>query len=152
MYHTDYNGLIDQVTALVRESPHFIANLANVSALIYSALEDINWAGFYLSEGEILVLGPFQGNAAHVEIPYGQGVCGTAAEKNTTQVVEDVHTCNGYICCDVSSKSEIVVPIRANGKVAGVLDIDSHVLARFTGEDRDGLERLAAVLGKLLFI
>ena len=123
-----------------------MANLANVSALIFTTLEDINWAGFYLLEGDKLVLGPFQGNPACVEIAIGKGVCGTAAAKDAVQLVPDVHLFEGHIACDSTSRSEIVVPLHRDGKVVGVLDIDSPSLSRFTEEDRAGLSELCAML------
>ena len=146
---TDYELLLAQAEALI--TGHVTADLANLSALIFSALEDVNWAGFYLFEEETLVLGPFQGNVACVEIPRGKGVCGTAAAEDRTLVVPDVHRFPGHIACDSASRSEIVVPIRADGRVAGVLDIDSPSLARFTDRDRDGLEKLVRTLEKKLF-
>ena len=150
MIKTDYELLTGQAEALIRDVPHRTANLANVSALIYTTLEDINWAGFYLSEGDKLILGPFQGNPACVEIPYGKGVCGTAAVKDATQLVPDVHLFEGHIACDSASRSEIVIPLHKDGKVVGVLDIDSPSAARFTEDDRAGLEMLVAMLEKQL--
>ncbi len=151
MKKTDYPALIAQAEGLIDGVPHFVANLANVSALIYSALDELNWAGFYLAEGEKLVLGPFQGRPACIEIPFGRGVCGTAAAEDRTQLVPDVHLFPGHIACDCASRSEIVVPLHGGGKVAGVLDIDSPVEARFGEEDREGLEALCRVLEKHLF-
>ncbi|MBQ7637344.1 MAG: GAF domain-containing protein [Clostridia bacterium] len=146
---TDYDLLARQADALI--SGHFTADLANISALIYSSLENLNWAGFYLFEGETLVLGPFQGNVACVEIQKGKGVCGTAATQDKTVVVPDVHKFCGHIACDSASRSEIVVPIHSFGKVTGVLDIDSPVFSRFSEEDRKGLEKLALLIEKKLF-
>ena len=151
MYETDYPALLAQAESLIADVPHPVANLANISALIYTTMNDLNWAGFYLSEGEKLVLGPFQGKPACIEIPWGRGVCGTAAEKNETQLVPDVHAFPGHIACDCASRSEIVVPLRSGGKVVGVLDIDSPVEARFTEADREGLEALAALVEKHAF-
>ncbi len=150
MTKTDYELLTGQAEALIRDVPHRTANLANVSALIYTTLEDINWAGFYLSEEDKLILGPFQGNPACVEIPYGKGVCGTAAVKDAVQLVPDVHLFEGHIACDSASRSEIVIPLHKDGKVVGVLDIDSPSAARFTEDDRAGLEMLVAMLEKQL--
>lgn len=150
MIKTDYELLISQVQALVEDVPWPIANLANVSALLYDSLEDVNWAGFYIKEGDLLVLGPFQGKIACVEIPIGRGVCGTAARDHTTQLVPDVHCFEGHIACDSASRSEIVVPVHRGGELFGVLDIDSPVKGRFTEDDRAGLERLVAVLEKYL--
>ncbi len=147
---TDYEALIAQTQALTDGVPHRIANLANVSALIFDTLEDLNWAGFYLLEGETLVLGPFQGKPACIEIPISRGVCGAAVRENRTQLVPDVHAFSGHIACDCASRSELVVPLRKDGKVFGVLDLDSPSLARFSEEDRIGMERLAAVLERNL--
>ena len=143
---TDYAGLAAQLRALIQGVPHPIANLANASALLFDALEDVNWAGFYLLEGDTLVLGPFQGKPACIEIPLGKGVCGTAARRNETVRVEDVHRFPGHIACDSASQSEIVVPLRRNGAVFGVLDIDSPRPARFTPADPTGLEAFARTL------
>ena len=143
---TDYAGLAAQLRALIQGVPHPIANLANASALLFDALEDVNWAGFYLLEGDTLVLGPFQGKPACIEIPLGKGVCGTAARRNETVRVEDVHRFPGHIACDSASQSEIVVPLRRNGAVFGVLDIDSSRPARFTPADQTGLEAFARTL------
>ena len=147
---TDYESLCLKLTALTDGVPHRIANLANASALIYETLEDLNWAGFYLLEGETLVLGPFQGKPACIEIPLGRGVCGTAAQTGQTQLVPDVHLFPGHIACDSASNSEIVVPLRVDGKVVGVLDLDSPWPGRFTEEDRDGLEKAAKVIEDFL--
>lgn len=122
-----YQRLTKQAVALIESEPDFIANLANLSSLLFMELEDLNWAGFYLIKGDELVLGPFQGKPACVRIPMGRGVCGTAAKTNTTQRVYDVHEFEGHIACDAASNSEIVIPFSINGKVAGVLDIDSQV-------------------------
>ena len=143
---TDYAELAAQLRALIQGVPHPIANLANASALLFDALEDVNWAGFYLLEGDTLVLGPFQGKPACIEIPLGKGVCGTAARRNETVRVEDVHLFPGHIACDSASQSEIVVPLRRNGAVFGVLDIDSPRPARFTPADQTGLEAFARTL------
>ena len=143
---TDYEALIAQAEALITGVPHRIANLANVSALIFDTLEDLNWAGFYLLEGETLVLGPFQGKPACIEIPVARGVCGAAVREDRSQLVPDVHAFSGHIACDSASRSELVVPLRKNGAVFGVLDLDSPSPARFTEADREGMERLARVL------
>ena len=131
-------------------SGHKIADLSNAAALIYNALDDLNWAGFYLKEGDILVLGPFQGKPACIEIPMGRGVCGTAAMMNETLVVKNVHEFAGHIACDGASNSEIVIPLRANGEVMGVLDIDSPIFNRFDDKDKAGLEELAKIIEKVL--
>ena len=148
---TDYALLNAQLRSLIHGVPHFIANLSNASALLYEVLPDLNWAGFYLLEGDTLVLGPFQGKTACIEIPVGKGVCGTAVAEDSTQLVRDVHLFPGHIACDSASNSEIVVPIRPNGKVVGVLDIDSPLLSRFDEADRDGLEEFVRILEEELW-
>lgn len=142
----NYAEMNKQLRAMIGGVPHFIADLANASALLYNTLEDINWAGFYLMKDGRLVLGPFQGKPACIEIPVGKGVCGTAVEREQTILVEDVHDFPGHIACDSASASEIVVPLRVGGAIVGVLDIDSPRVGRFTEEDRAGLEEFAAVL------
>ena len=128
---TDYKTLNQTLAALTGGVPHTVSNLANASALLYATLPGLNWAGFYLLEGETLVLGPFQGKLACIEIPVGKGVCGTAVKEGRTVVVADVHRFPGHIACDSASNSEIVIPLRKDGKIFGVLDIDSPVLDRF---------------------
>lgn len=147
----DYTTLHAQVKALISGVPHEIANLANVSAAIWQAMENINWAGFYLMEQGKLILGPFQGKPACIEIPAGRGVCGTAAAEKRTVLVEDVHQFPGHIACDSASNSEIVVPIFKGEEIYGVLDIDSPYFARFTREDQRGLEELVRTLEESLF-
>ena len=147
----NYGFVCQRLEGLTQGVPHKIANLANAAALLWQELPHINWAGFYILEGQMLVLGPFQGKPACIQIPVGKGVCGTAAARNTTQRVDDVHTFPGHIACDSASRSEIVIPIRCSGKVWGVLDIDSPRLARFSREDQEGLEQFAAVLEAALF-
>lgn len=146
----DYELLAKQLEALVEGIPHRIANLANASALLWQSLPRINWAGFYLLEGDRLVLGPFQGKPACIEIPVGKGVCGTAVALDCTQRVEDVHAFPGHIACDSASRSEIVLPLHLHGAVAAVLDIDSPEPGRFTREDQAGLEKLVPILEKIL--
>lgn len=148
---TDYTKLNAQLLALIEDIPYQTANLANASALLYDTLPDLNWAGFYLMQDGKLVLGPFQGKTACIEIPVGKGVCGTAVAQNATMRVEDVHQFPGHIACDCASNSEIVVPLRSGGKVVGVLDIDSPSLGRFTAEDQRGLEEFAAILERTAF-
>jgi GAF domain-containing protein len=148
---TDYSELNARLQSLIEGVPHPIANLANAAALLWESLERINWAGFYLMEGETLVLGPFQGKAACIEIPRGRGVCGTAAVENATQLVPNVHDFPGHIACDSASNSEIVVPLRKDGAVRGVLDIDSPFFDRFTEADREGLEDFARILEAEIF-
>lgn len=148
---TNYEQLNAQLEALTGCCPHKIANLANASALLYEALDDLNWAGFYLMEDGKLVLGPFQGKSACIEIPVGKGVCGAAVARNETMLVADVHQFPGHIACDCASNSEIVVPIRKKGQVVGVLDIDSPSLDRFTSDDRAGLEAFVRILERTAF-
>lgn len=145
---TDYKELNAQLKSLICGVGYTVANLANASALLYNTLSDINWAGFYLMENDVLVLGPFQGKPACIEIPLGRGVCGTAAEKLKTQLVYNVHEFEGHIACDSASNSEIVVPIYKNGKIFGVLDIDSPTVGRFSENDRLGLEEFVRILEK----
>ncbi len=146
MNETDYTLLLAQAKSLTEDVPHFIADLANIAALIYNTLPDINWAGFYLAEENELILGPFQGRPACVVIPWGRGVCGTAAARGETQLVPNVHEFSGHIACDSASNSEIVIPLHGEGGVVGVLDIDSPVFSRFTQEDCAGLEAFAKIL------
>ncbi|MBP3610515.1 MAG: GAF domain-containing protein [Lachnospiraceae bacterium] len=147
-----YSLLAEQLTALTDGESHVIPNLANCSALLFHALKDINWAGFYLAETDeatgrkFLLLGPFQGKTACIRIPSGRGVCGTALAEDKIQLVKNVHEFPGHIACDSASNSEIVLPVHNNGKVAAVLDIDSPVPARFDEEDREGLQRLVEIL------
>ena len=141
-----YSVLIAQLKALTENVPHIIANLANASALLWQHMENINWAGFYLLEGDTLILGPFQGKPACIEIPIGKGVCGTAVSLGDTVLVKNVHEFPGHIACDCASNSEIVVPLKKDGCIVGVLDIDSPVIGRFTDDDRDGLEKFASQL------
>jgi GAF domain-containing protein len=144
------NELCQQLSALVEGERNTIANLANASAALMLALERVNWAGFYLLRGEELVLGPFQGKPACIRIPLGKGVCGTAAARDESLRVPDVHAFPGHIACDSASNSEIVVPLWVRGKIAGVLDIDSPWPGRFTEEDQAGLERAGELLGQML--
>ena len=145
-----YPLLKEQLQSLVAGVPYPVANLANASALLGQALADINWVGFYLCQDGKLVLGPFQGKTACIEIPFGRGVCGTAAAEDATQLVPDVHEFPGHIACDSASNSEIVIPLHKDGKVAAVLDIDSPVIERFTEADKAGLELLVPVLESVL--
>jgi GAF domain-containing protein len=147
----DYASLADELKGLLAGEQDLVANAANTAALLFDALPDINWAGFYFlraREGleSELVVGPFQGKPACVRIPLGKGVCGTAAATRKTLVVRDVHEFPGHIACDAASQSEIVVPLIKGDTLLGVLDIDSPLLARFDDADRRGVERLAAIL------
>ena len=146
----NYDQVVRRLRQLTADVPYEIANLSNASALLWAALPDINWAGFYkMVEGQ-LVLYPFQGKTACVRIQVGKGVCGTAVAQDKTQLVSDVHKFPGHIACDSASNSEIVVPIHVNGEIWGVLDIDSPYFERFTEEDRTGLESFVAELEKIL--
>ena len=155
---TDYDLIIKQMEALADDSSDHIPIMANVSSLLFYAMEDINWAGFYLvkddaredAKGDALILGPFQGKVACVRIEKGKGVCGTAWAEDRVQLVPDVHAFPGHIACDSASKSEIVVPLHRDGEVLAVLDIDSPIPARFSEEDKAGLVKLAAALERII--
>ena len=147
---TDYNLLCQSLFAITEGIPYETANLANASALLWEHLPELNWAGFYKMTDGKLVLGPFQGKTACIEIEIGRGVCGTAVAEDKTQLVYDVHKFPGHIACDCASNSEIVVPIRVDGKIWGVLDIDSPLIGRFSEEDKNGLENFVKVLEKVL--
>jgi GAF domain-containing protein len=140
-----YGQICEQLHELLKEETDFIANAANTSALLFQNLPDINWAGFYIARGGELVLGPFQGKPACARIPFGSGVCGTAAAEQKTMLVRDVSQFAGHIACDAASQSEIVVPLMNWGKLLGVLDIDSASLNRFDEDDLEGLESVVAV-------
>lgn len=140
-----YASLAQQLAALLEGEPDAIANAANMSALIYEILPDLNWAGFYFMRGSELVLGPFQGKVACVRIAVGRGVCGAAVERKTSIVVPDVHAFPGHIACDSASRSELVVPLIKDGRVIGVLDLDSPHPNRFDEEDREGCEQLVQI-------
>ncbi len=138
-----YASLLQHAQGLFYEEKDLIANAANLSSLLFNTLDDVNWAGIYFYKDGELVLGPFQGMPACIRIAMGRGVCGAAAESLETQLVEDVHAFEGHIACDAASRSEIVVPLVKDGKLIGVLDIDSPSVARFDDEDKVGVERLA---------
>ncbi|MNO84343.1 Free methionine-R-sulfoxide reductase [compost metagenome] len=144
-----YGLLAAQVEALFADERDFIANASQFSAFLYHELGDLNWAGFYLNRNEELVLGPFQGKVACVRIPFGKGVCGAAARTRESQRVEDVHAFPGHIACDSASNSELVVPLVKDGKLIGVLDLDSPSIGRFSAEDQAGIERLAEIFLRL---
>ena len=146
---TDYSLLCRNLSAITDKVPYETANLANASALLWEHLPDLNWAGFYKMIDGKLVLGPFQGKTACIEIEVGRGVCGTAVAENKTQLVYDVHQFPGHIACDCASNSEIVVPIYTEEKIWGVLDIDSPIIGRFSEEDKNGLEEFVKVLEKV---
>ena len=148
--NTLYADLLSAAEAVTEGEPDAIANMANVAALIWQFLPDLNWSGFYrMVKGE-LILGPFQGKPACIRIPLGRGVCGTAAASGHTQLVKDVHAFPGHIACDAASASEIVVPVKVNGSVVAVLDLDSPLAARFDAADQQGLEMLIARIGSRL--
>lgn len=169
-YPTDkkelYHLLEGQVEAMATSTPHLMSNFANISAVLGSALNDINWVGFYLipkyfpkyfpldhlgDKKDLLIVGPFQGLPACVEIKIGKGVCGTAVEKDQVLLVPNVHEFPGHIACDCASNSEIVLPLHnTNGEVVGVLDIDSPMLERFDIEDKEGLEKIVTAIEKML--
>jgi len=140
-----YQQICEQLQELLGDESNFVANAANTAALLFHALKDVNWVGFYIAEGKDLVLGPFQGNPACARIPFGQGVCGKAASERKTIIVPDVKLFAGHIACDKASQSEIVVPLLNWGKLLGVLDIDSASLKRFDEDDREGIESAVSV-------
>jgi len=143
-FHAELRAQLD---ALLGDERDPIANLANAAALIWHTTPDLNWAGFYLRRSESeLVLGPFQGKPACVRIAVGRGVCGAAVARDASVLVEDVHAFPGHIACDGASRSELVVPLRHNGRVLGVLDLDSPLLSRFTAADQEGFERLMTLI------
>ncbi|MFB2733326.1 GAF domain-containing protein [Shewanella mangrovisoli] len=146
-----YESLNRQALALLEGEDDLVAAMANFSALLNDNLTELNWVGFYVMRGDQLVLGPFQGKVACTRIPMGKGVCGTAAQTNQTQRVADVHQFDGHIACDSASNSEIVIPVRADGKVVAVLDIDSPIFDRFDEEDQKGLELLVKSFESCLF-
>ena len=147
---TDYSEINAMLASIIEDVPYTMTNLANASALLNEKLDGINWVGFYTIKDGRLVLGPFQGKVACTIIPMGKGVCGTAAEKDSTQVVPDVHKFAGHIACDSASNSEIVIPMHRGGAVFGVLDIDSPLFNRFDENDRKGLEEFVRILEKSL--
>ena len=150
MTKTNYGLVAQQLAARTDGIPYEVANLANASALLWQEMPEINWVGFYKMTGGGLVLGPFQGKPACIRIPVGRGVCGTAVAEDRVQLVYNVHDFPGHIACDSASNSEIVLPIHKNGEIWGVLDIDSPFVGRFTEEDREGLEKIVAILEQVL--
>ena len=149
-FETNYQELLQNLEALTEGIPYRTSNLANTAALIWQTIPGLNWAGFYEMTDGALVLCPFQGKPACIRIPLGRGVCGTAAREGRTVRVENVHDFPGHIACDGASNSEIVIPLYKNGTLWGVLDLDSPHFGRFTPEDQQGLERLAAVIQAFL--
>jgi L-methionine (R)-S-oxide reductase len=147
---TLYSDLASALQGLVAGEPDGIANMANAAALIFETLPDVNWVGIYRNIGDELLLGPFQGRPACIRIPFGTGVCGTAAATRQVQLVEDVHAFPGHIACDSASNSEIVVPLIRDGELLGVLDIDSPNHARFDAEDEAGCVRLGEILSRAI--
>ena len=145
-----YRDLVAEMDALLGGESDGIANLANAAAVIFDRLPELNWAGFYLLRGGMLVLGPFQGKVACTRIEIGKGVCGTAVSRRASVLVEDVHAFPGHIACDSASESELVVPLLRDGQVIGVLDLDSPLRARFDGDDQAGCEALVAVISRHL--
>ena len=143
-----YTLLTAQLESLLADERDFIANASQFSAFLFHQLDDLNWAGFYLNRNEELVLGPFQGKPACTRIKYGNGVCGTAVSKAVTMVVENVHEFEGHIACDGASNSEIVVPLYKNGKIIGVLDVDSPEFSRFGNEEKEFFEKIVKILGE----
>jgi L-methionine (R)-S-oxide reductase len=141
-----YRDVLSAIDAITAGEPDPVANMANAAAILWEYLPDLNWAGFYRNIGDELVLGPFQGRAACIRIPVGKGVCGTAAQTRATQLVADVHAFPGHIACDAASRSELVVPILAGGRVVAVIDLDSPTPARFDAEDAAGVEAIARML------
>jgi len=141
-----YALLTAQAQALFEGERDWLANLAQFSALIYGSVPGLNWSGFYLAQGEQLVLGPFQGKVACVRIPFARGVCGACARSGEIQLVEDVHAFPGHIACDSASRSELVVPVRVGGRLRAVFDLDSPLLARFDADDAAGIAAAVAVL------
>lgn len=141
-----YRDILSAIDAITAGEPDAVANMANAAAILWEYLPDLNWAGFYRNVSDELVLGPFMGKAACIRIPIGKGVCGTAAATGETQLVEDVHAFPGHIACDAASRSELVVPILAGGRVVAVIDLDSPLPARFDAEDAAGIEAIARML------
>jgi len=141
-----YDQLASQLSSLLAGERDLVANAANFSSLVFHALPDLNWAGFYFAKDGELVLGPFQGKPACVRIRVGQGVCGTGASKCETVIVPNVHEFPGHIACDSASNSEIVVPLMKDSRLIGVLDLDSPSIGRFDADDADGLQKLARIL------
>ncbi len=143
-----YEIIIEQIKNITKDEKNLIANLANISAILFQNLYHITWAGFYLLENNELVLGPFQGKPACIRIPQGKGVCGKCVESGETVIVEDVHKFDGHIACDPDSNSEIVIPLKKNGKIFGVIDLDSYKLNDFNETDKINLETVANIISE----
>lgn len=143
---TLYGEISTLAEGLLLNETDLIANTANISALLFQYLPEVNWCGFYFVKNDELVLGPFQGKPACIRIPIGRGVCGTAVELSKTLLVEDVHQFEGHIACDVESRSEIVIPVISNQTIIGILDIDSPILNRFDEDDKNGLQKIVDLL------
>lgn len=149
MLKTDfYAQLTQQTNAIIGDEKDIIANMANISALLFDALDKVNWVGFYRVFGQELVLGPFQGKIACIRIPVGKGVCGTAVSENKTQRIADVHQFSGHIACDAASNSEIVIPVVVKNKIIAVLDIDSVAFDRFDEDDQQCLEAIVEIFAQ----
>ncbi len=148
----DYHLLAEQAEAMIAAEPWYVSALSNLSALLMQTLPSLNWAGFYLLRDRHLTLGPFQGKPACVHIEWGRGVCGAAVARNEIQLVPDVHAFPGHIACDSASASELVIPLRRDGKVFGVLDLDSPLKNRFTSADAEGLRAVAEILERRLLL
>lgn len=144
--HELYREILRSADALTAGEPDTVANMANIAALLWEYMPDVNWTGFYRAIDGELVLGPFQGKAACIRINFGEGVCGAAAASGETQLVRDVHAFPGHIACDANSASELVVPVKRDGQVIAVIDLDSPSLSRFDGDDAAGIEALALML------
>ena len=148
--NTLYQELLAQTSAIISDEPDVIANMANISALLFEKLSDVNWVGFYRVVANELVLGPFQGKIACIRIPVGKGVCGTAVSDNSTQRIADVNSFSGHIACDATSNAEIVIPVEVEGKVIAVLDIDSTKFDRFDLHDQNGLEAIITLFENII--
>lgn len=146
----EYELILKQVDAIISDESDVIANMANISALLFDSLRDVNWVGFYRVVSDELVLGPFQGKVACIRIPINKGVCGTAAGESKTVRVANVHDFSGHIACDANSNSEIVIPLIINGKVIAVLDVDSPIYERFDEDDQTGLENIINVFENII--
>jgi GAF domain-containing protein len=147
---SQYKELVSQVSAITAGETDNIANMANISAILFNGMSGVNWAGFYIYKDEQLVLGPFQGNPACIRIPLDKGICGRAATTKSVQVIENVHDFAGHIACDAASNSEVVVPIIKNGQLIGVLDVDSPSFARFDNIDAEYLSKVVDILTNTL--